>query len=202
MRDDFSQTTKDTLARRVNYLCSNPDCPLATVGPHSDSEKAVNKGVAAHITAAAPGGKRYDASLTPEQRSSVTNGIWLCQNCAKLIDSDEDRFPVDLLRAWKLVAESKVNRSIQTNSPLTLTESATNLRVRGSYAGGKHGTQVSLNIFNAATSPIYLSSWYAEWGDRSGHSSLDCVVVNCLFAFRLKIRICWSSILANVGSPI
>jgi len=68
MRDDFSQTTKDVLARRVNYLCSNPDCPLGTVGPHTNSSKTVNKGVAAHITAAAPGGKRFDSSLTPEER--------------------------------------------------------------------------------------------------------------------------------------
>ncbi len=175
MRDDFSQSTKDTLARRVNFLCSNPDCPLATVGPHSDPEKAVNKGVAAHITAAAPGGKRYDASLTPEQRNSADNGIWLCQNCAKLIDSDEARFRVDLLREWKVIAEAKVDRSIQSNSPLTLTAPANQLRVRGSYADGKHGTHVSLNVFNAGASPIYLSAWYAEWGDRSANFSLNCI---------------------------
>ena len=130
MRDDFSQATKDILARRVNYLCSNPDCPLATIGPHSDSQKAVNKGVAAHITAAAPGGKRYDVSLTSEQRSGADNGIWLCQNCAKLVDSDEKRYHVDLLRAWKLVAESKVAHSIQSNSPLTAIKSTRQLHVR------------------------------------------------------------------------
>ena len=175
MRDDFSQATKDILARRVNYLCSNPDCPLATVGPHSDSRKAVNKGVAAHITAAAPGGMRYDESLSPEQRSGVDNGIWLCQNCAKLVDSDEERYSIDLLRAWRLVAESNVARSIQSNSPLTAIKLTYQLRVRGSYAGGKHGTCVSLNIFNADTTPIYLSSWYAEWCDRSAHSSLESV---------------------------
>ena len=61
---------------------------------------------------------RYDASLTPEQRSSIDNGIWLCQNCAKMIDSDENRYTVELLRNWKAKAEENVDRSIQSNSPL------------------------------------------------------------------------------------
>ena len=174
MRDDFSQVAKDRLARRVNYLCSNPDCPLATVGPHSDPEKAVNRGVAAHITAAAQGGKRYDALQTPKQRRSVSNGIWLCQNCAKLIDSDEDRYTVDLLQAWKRVSESKVECSIRSNSPLNYTQSGHQLRVRGSYWGGKHGTCVTIYGFNSGVNPIYLSSWYAEWSDNCARSSMNC----------------------------
>jgi hypothetical protein len=36
----------------------------------------------------------------------VTNGIWLCQNCAKRIDNDVSRYSVELIRAWKVVAES------------------------------------------------------------------------------------------------
>lgn len=50
---------------------------------------ATNAGVAAHITAASPGGARYDAALTPEARADIGNGIWLCQNHARLIDNDE-----------------------------------------------------------------------------------------------------------------
>ena len=55
----------------------------------------------AHITAAAIGGPRYDRDLTPEQRSSGNNAIWLCQNCAKLIDNDEVFYTAGLLRMWK-----------------------------------------------------------------------------------------------------
>jgi hypothetical protein len=62
-------------------------------------------GVAAHITAASPLGPRYDFALTKEQRSAPENGIWLCQNCAKLIDSDTLRFPSQILRHWKQSAE-------------------------------------------------------------------------------------------------
>ena len=32
MRDDFSQTTKDLLANRVGWKCSNPNCRKATRG--------------------------------------------------------------------------------------------------------------------------------------------------------------------------
>jgi len=107
MRDDFDARTKKVLADRVNSRCSRPDCGKATSGPQEDPAKAVNIGVAAHITAASEGGPRYDPSLSPEERRSVDNGIWLCQNCAKLIDSDVQRYTPELLREWKRQAEQR-----------------------------------------------------------------------------------------------
>lgn len=105
MRDGFSASVKNTLADRVGNQCSNQACRQPTSGPQSDPTAAINVGVAAHITAAAPGGPRYDPLLTAEQRASHENGIWLCQVCAKLIDSDEPRYAVGILREWKRVAE-------------------------------------------------------------------------------------------------
>lgn len=69
--------------------CSNPNCRRETKGPHSNPQKRVSIGEAAHITAAAEGGPRYNPDLTPEERSSIENGIWLCKSCARMIDSDE-----------------------------------------------------------------------------------------------------------------
>jgi len=66
----------------------------------------VNIGVAAHITAASPGFCRYDPTLTSDERSSISNGIWLCQSCAKLIDSDESEYTIEKLRKWKSIAEA------------------------------------------------------------------------------------------------
>ena len=60
-------------------------------GPHSNPQKRVSIGEAAHITAAAEGGPRYNPDLTPEERSSIENGIWLCKSCARMIDSDENQ---------------------------------------------------------------------------------------------------------------
>ena len=105
-RDDFTAATKELLARRVCYRCSNPDCRKPTIGPGLENEKTVNIGVAAHIKAAALGGKRYDIFMSPEARRHVDNGIWLCQSCSKLIDSDARRFTVELLYQWKETAEN------------------------------------------------------------------------------------------------
>jgi hypothetical protein len=107
MSDDFSDAVKKALADRVGHLCSNPECRALTSGPQEDPRKAVNLGVAAHITAASPGGPRYASKLSPEERSGHENGIWLCQNCAKLIDNDPARFTVDVLRKWKSGAEAE-----------------------------------------------------------------------------------------------
>ncbi len=107
MRDDFSAATIEVLAKRVGVRCSNPSCRRPTSGPRSDSVKVVNIGVAAHITAAAAGGPRYDATLSEGDRSHPDNGIWLCQNCAKLVDNDLQRFPVEQLHAWKGKSEAQ-----------------------------------------------------------------------------------------------
>ena len=116
-RDDFAESTKRTLAARVNYCCSKPDCRASTSGPQAELSKAVNVGVAAHITAAAVGGPRYDPSLTPELRADITNAIWLCQNCAKLVDNDPSRFSADTLREWKATAEREALDLVGKTAP-------------------------------------------------------------------------------------
>lgn len=105
MRDEFPSAVKEILAKRVANRCSNPSCRHTTSGPHDNPAKAVNVGVAAHVTAASAGGPRFDPSLTPAERMSPDNGIWLCQTCGKLVDNDPTRFPVDMLREWKRLAE-------------------------------------------------------------------------------------------------
>ncbi len=106
MRDDFTEHTKRTLAHRAGYRCSNPKCGVSTAGPGAGPDTTINLGVAAHITAASPGGPRYDPSIPPGKRRSLENGIWLCQNCAKLVDSDSAAFDRGTLERWKRLAEA------------------------------------------------------------------------------------------------
>ncbi len=113
MRDDFSFQTKELLAKRVGHRCSNPGCRQSTSGPRSEPDKSINVGVASHISAAAPAGPRYDDSLTPDQRRAPENGIWLCQNCAKMVDNDSTRYTVDVLRQWNDKAEAIARREIE-----------------------------------------------------------------------------------------
>jgi hypothetical protein len=113
---DFSKKTADTLAKRAAQWCSNPDCLNKTSGPHSEPGKAINIGEAAHIRGAKPGSARYDPTMTDEQRSDISNGIWLCRLCARKIDTDEKRFPAKLLLIWREGHEQLVqDRGIKTH---------------------------------------------------------------------------------------
>jgi hypothetical protein len=105
MRSDFPAATKRRLAQRVGWRCSNPACRTLTSGPTLGPSGTVNLGVAAHIAAASTGGPRFNHQLTIGGRRSLDNGIWLCQTCAHLIDSEVSEYPETVLRAWKLDSE-------------------------------------------------------------------------------------------------
>jgi tetratricopeptide (TPR) repeat protein len=113
-RDDFKLPIVRRLANRAGHRCSRPDCNRDTSGPASTAEDAINIGVAAHITAASAGGPRFDPNLSSAQRSAIYNGIWLCQSCAKLIDSDDLRFSKQVLVGWKASAELRAKSRLQT----------------------------------------------------------------------------------------
>lgn len=112
MRDDFTMPIKETLAKRVAFHCSNPQCRRSTSGPKLEPGGSVNIGVASHIAAASEGGPRYDSTMTPEQRRSLDNGIWLCQNCGKLVDDDEIFHTTEILHMWRILAEATASREM------------------------------------------------------------------------------------------
>ncbi|WP_148640104.1 hypothetical protein [Aureimonas sp. AU20] len=62
--------------------------------------------MAAHITAASQGGPRFNEHLTTEGRRAGENGIWLCQQCSRLVDADDSAFDVADLIEWKTFAEA------------------------------------------------------------------------------------------------
>lgn len=108
MSPDFKQPTKRILAERAGYRCSNPDCRTPTVGPNSDHSKSTKIGEAAHIYGAREGAKRYKANMSNDSRAELTNGIWLCKNCHKKIDTDEVLYTPDLLFRWRELHEKYV----------------------------------------------------------------------------------------------
>lgn len=112
-RDDFTKPVRELLARRVGYRCSNPNCRILTAGPGDKQDGTVDVGVAAHITAAAKGGKRFDPLLSKEERKSAENGIWLCQIHGKQVDDAPERFTVELLREWKRLSEQAARLEIE-----------------------------------------------------------------------------------------
>ncbi|WP_418408080.1 hypothetical protein [Alistipes sp.] len=107
MRDNFSTKVKEVLAKRVGYRCSFPGCNRITIGPgHKSASDIVNLGEAAHIYAASPNGPRYDPSMTPEDRASINNGVWMCRGHAKIIDSDFTNYSAETIQQWKEIAEN------------------------------------------------------------------------------------------------
>ncbi len=140
-------------------------------------------GVAAHITAASPGGPRYDSTLTPAQRKSGKNGIWLCQYCAKLIDNDAALFPKELILRWKGEAENWVLQEINATQPSeskSKDEDIIKVSVRGTIratAVPPFGTgeplhlELTLTIINHGSMPIFVVS--AALKDESGRNSID-----------------------------
>lgn len=117
----------------------------------------INLGVGAHITAASPGGPRYDPSLSSQQRESAENGIWLCQNCAKLIDNDSARYPAEALRQWKAKAESSALAELEGNAQPQQTDSSAEIDI--SYAkkritGRRHDYCLQVTLTNRGTEPL------------------------------------------------
>jgi hypothetical protein len=78
---------------------------MSTTGINEEPDKSTNIGVAAHIIAASKTGPRYDAKSALWERKNINNGTCLCQSCSVLIDRDDEKHPIDLLRTWKVNAE-------------------------------------------------------------------------------------------------
>ena len=106
-RDNFTEATKNKLGKQVAWHCSRPGCVAPTVSATEDGEGVITLGRAAHITAAARGGPRYDARLTTEERKSANNGIWLCGDHANVIDADDASFTEQTIREWKRNAQRR-----------------------------------------------------------------------------------------------
>jgi hypothetical protein len=90
---------------------------MLTVGPSDESSQSTACiGEAAHISAASPGGRRYDAALTHQERSSINNGIWLCGHHAKLIDRDAVTYSASVLHNMKRGHEAACANAVCSGS--------------------------------------------------------------------------------------
>uniref|UniRef100_A0A7R9VAC7 HNH nuclease domain-containing protein n=1 Tax=Chlamydomonas euryale TaxID=1486919 RepID=A0A7R9VAC7_9CHLO len=105
----FTVPTIEALAARCNYRCSNPDCRIPTTIPLRSPDRYANIGEAAHIKGRRAKSARYDPQQDSADRSTASNGIHLCCNCHKLVDtSGTDEFSVEMLLQWKKDAEGVV----------------------------------------------------------------------------------------------
>ena len=99
---EFSRGVIKSLYKKSGGRCCK--CGDKTSGP-DDQDEGLKKGTAAHITAAAPGGPRYDDKMSDEDRSSASNGLWLCSDCHTEIDQDTTKYTVPILKEMKRKGE-------------------------------------------------------------------------------------------------
>src|SRR5436189_6308419 len=111
MTDAFVEAVICATAARVANRCSNPNCRALTSGPHNDRRKSLTLGLAVHIAAASPSGRRYDPLLPDHEYGAYGNAIWLCQHCANLIDNDVVLYHASLLPTLKCGAEEDSGES-------------------------------------------------------------------------------------------
>jgi hypothetical protein len=122
MSPDFSNETVETIAKRAAFKCSNPDCRVNTIGPDSVETKTVKIGEAAHIFGARKGAKRFNPEMTDVARAEITNAIWLCRNCHKIIDTDERKYTHNLLFKWREIHEEYITSQLGTKTDLLIYE--------------------------------------------------------------------------------
>lgn len=177
MRDDFTKATKELLAKRVCYRCSNPYCRKPTSGPNSDSNKALIDGVAAHICAASELGKRYDENMSSEERKSIDNAIWLCENCHKKVDND-DKYTISMLREWKITAENQARKEMLT--PEMNTDCFSDTEINDNNLKIKSGKDLKENFYDLIKQ--YNVNGFLKCDMRAYPMNLnDMINIDCFF---------------------
>lgn len=109
------------------------------------------------MTAASSGGPRYDPSLTRQQRQSPENGVWLCQNCAKLVDNDPVRYPAELLRAWKAQAEASALAALEgiaEPQPIDLAAEIDLSYAQVQIGSERHDYRLEVRLTNRGNEPL------------------------------------------------
>jgi hypothetical protein len=173
-RDDFSVPVKDALRKRASFICSNPSCKNMTVAPsESSDDKVLYSGRAAHIYAAAVGGARYDKNMTPEQRSDITNAIFLCANCADIVDDNNGAdFPPETLKRWKADHEawvrSNLNKTVTSQPGIVI-----NVQSQGQQGG------ITAGVVNIGSSERHLDDSLKRQLDKEFADPNESIGVFC-----------------------
>jgi hypothetical protein len=50
--------------------------------------------------------------MSDAERADITNGIWLCRICHKMVDADADRYTSDLLLNWRRIHDSQMAQQL------------------------------------------------------------------------------------------
>lgn len=131
--------------------------------------------MACHIASAAggPGARRYIGAMTREERRHVDNGIWMCSTHGTLVDTDEERFTVEMIRAWRRMAETRarieheIGRTLFDGEEYLIGERLVEQRLQWNGIGAEN---------EAIGQALIAAGLPAIWGNSLTHAVRDVVV--------------------------
>ncbi len=97
---------------RLLYAHSGNRCAYPNCHAPIFEEDGLLTAECCHIKAFSPGGPRYDAAQTDEERNSGDNLILLCTRHHRIVDADEQTYTVDLLREYKQKHEQQYSANV------------------------------------------------------------------------------------------
>ena len=97
---------------RLLYAHSGNRCAYPNCHAPIFEEDGLLTAECCHIKAFSPGGPRYDAAQTDEERNSGENLILLCTRHHRIVDADEQTYTVDLLREYKQKHEQQYSANV------------------------------------------------------------------------------------------
>jgi len=113
-RDRVPAAQEKVVIARSGNKCAYPDCGLdLTIDPKIDGDRPKATGKVAHIAAASPGGPRYDETMTPEQRGSAENLVYLCGPHHDVVDTQLEYHTRQFLLEAKRTHELAVERAVR-----------------------------------------------------------------------------------------
>ncbi len=183
-RVNFTEDTKEIIRRRAGYRCCK--CNRTLVGPGASSCDTILLGQCAHIYAAVPTGPRGQSHLTKEQLKSPENGMYLCNDCHKLVDGKlrSKKYTAEQLLQIKAIHEYKIavemgNEVIPLNWIKSVTiEESPNIKsgtkvefAKTTILYGSNGTGKSSVIEMLYT--VMSSSILKRWDDKRMKAVID-----------------------------
>ena len=113
-RDRVPPAQEKVVIARSGNKCAYPSCGTdLTMDPRADGDRPKATGRVAHIAAASPDGPRYDATMTPEERGSADNLIYLCSPHHDAVDSQLNLHTREFLQDAKRKHEIAVERAVR-----------------------------------------------------------------------------------------
>lgn len=113
-RDRVPPAQEKVVIARSGNRCAYPSCGLdLAIDPKADGDRPKATGKVAHIAAASPGGPRYDPEMTPGERGSAHNLIYLCGSHHDAVDAQLEYHSRDFLLKAKFAHEEAVERAVR-----------------------------------------------------------------------------------------